>query len=156
MTGIIAAVVAVMGTLLGTVVAQRHQVGLASRAEAQAERALRRRELIDASSTFSSLAEDYRRAQYDRWFAVLRSSGDEAVTRTRAESFRLYVETRAAVARLRLVDDGDLGLVAAEVLSMTVEMRDAQDKPALNALGSKAEEACDGFVTRARAAIDAM
>lgn len=100
MEGIIAGAVAVIGTLLGPVIAHDYQERSVSRAEARAHTHLQQQRLFDNCADFIALAEDYRRAQYDRWSRWdTDPTGEEAAT-ARAESYRLYVETRSSAARL--------------------------------------------------------
>ncbi|WP_327350132.1 hypothetical protein OG772_36310 [Streptomyces sp. NBC_01321] len=150
MSGIIAAAIAVIGTLLGAVVAHRYQEKTAARADR--ERSHQR--LLDACADFIALAEDYRRAQYDRWTSHQAVPESEVTLATRAESYRLYVEVCSSAFRLRLVALGPqaqhLAEQAAEVQAKTREIFFAADKADMLARGEVAEHACDAFVARAR------
>ncbi|HEY9368305.1 hypothetical protein [Streptomyces sp.] len=158
MSGIIAAAIAVLGTLFGAVVAHRYQEKTATRSAARADRERKEQRLLDACADFISLAEDYRRAQYDRWTSQHAASGSEAQTDaaliTRAESYRLYVEVRSSVFRLRLVALGPqaqhLAEQAAEIQVRTREIFFAADKADMLARGELAEHACEAFVVCAR------
>ncbi|MFG2332717.1 hypothetical protein ACGFMM_24225 [Streptomyces sp. NPDC048604] len=157
-SGIIAAAIAVLGTLLGVVVTHLYQERTAARSAARADRERKAQRLLDACADFIALAEDYRRAQYDRWTSAQATSGSGAETEAglaaRAESFRLYVEVRGSVFRLRLValdSPGQrLAELAAEIQVMTREIFFARDKPDMLARGARAEHACEAFVVRAR------
>ncbi|MEV6956001.1 hypothetical protein [Streptomyces sp. NPDC051183] len=103
MSGIIAAAVAVLGTLLGAVIAHRYQLKTVTLSAAHADRERNHQRLLDACAGFIGLAEDYRRAQYDRWTSQHTAAESEAALAARAESYRLYVEVRSSAFRLRLV-----------------------------------------------------
>ncbi|MEU5215222.1 hypothetical protein AB0G79_03355 [Streptomyces sp. NPDC020807] len=154
MSGIIAAAIAVIGTLLGAVVAHRYQEKTALRAAARNDRERGHQRLLDACVDFIALAEDYRRAQCDRWTSQNAAPESEAALAARAESYRLYVEVRSSVLRLRLVTLGPqaqrLAARAAEIQVMTREVLFAADKADMLARGEVAEHACEAFAVSAR------
>ncbi|MFE7621906.1 hypothetical protein [Streptomyces sp. NPDC057496] len=153
-SGIIAAAIAVIGTLLGAVVAHRHQEKTAVLSAARADRERNHQRLLDACADFIGLAEDYRRAQYDRWTSQQAAAESEAALAARAESYRLYVEVRSSTLRLRLVAHGPhaqrLAEQAAEIQAKTREIFFAVDKADMLLRGEAAEHACEAFVVRAR------
>ncbi|MFF8617456.1 hypothetical protein [Streptomyces sp. NPDC015350] len=153
-SGILAAAIAVIGTLLGAVVAHRYQEKTAARSAARADRERIHQRLLDACADFIALAEDYRRAQYDRWTSQHAAPDSEAALATRAESYRLYVEVRSSVFRLRLVAHGPqaqhLAEQAAEIQVKTREIIFAASKADMLARGEVAEHACEAFAVRAR------
>ncbi|MFE7948223.1 hypothetical protein [Streptomyces sp. NPDC057426] len=154
MSGIIAAAIAVIGTLLGAVVAHRYQEKIASRSAARADRERSHQRLLDACAGFIALAEDYRRAQYDRWTSNHAAPDSEATLAARAESYRLYVELRSSVFRLRLVALGpqaqQLAEQAAAIEVKTREIFLAADRADMLARGEAAEHACEAFAVCAR------
>ncbi|WP_406588586.1 hypothetical protein [Streptomyces sp. NBUL23] len=154
MSGVIAAAIAVIGTLFGAVVAHRYQEKIAARSAARADRERGHQRLLDACADFIALAEDYRRAQYDRWTSHHAVPDSEAALVTRADSYRLHVEVRSSVFRLRLValSPQAQGLVeqAAELQETTREIFFATDKADMLARGEVAEHACEAFAVRAR------
>ncbi|MBV2356435.1 hypothetical protein KUM39_18970 [Streptomyces sp. J2-1] len=103
MSGVIAAAIAVIGTLFGAVVAHRYQEKSAARSADRADRERRHQRLFDACADFIALAEDYRRAQYDRWTSQHAQPDSEGALSARAESYRLHVEVRSSIFRLRLI-----------------------------------------------------
>lgn len=149
-SGIIAAAIAVIGTLLGAVIAHRYQEKAAAHADRQRNRQL----FLDACADFIGLAEDYRRAQYDRWTSRQTAAGSDSALAARAESYRLYVEVRSSAFRLGLVAVGtearDLAEQAAQVLVKTREIFFAEDKADMLRRGNAAQQACEAFVARAR------
>ncbi|EFL19576.1 predicted protein [Streptomyces sp. C] len=154
MSGIIAAAIAVLGTLLGAVIAHRYQEKSTARATARAERERSHQRLLDACADFAALAEEYRRAQYDRWTSQQAPPGSETALAARAESYRLYVEVRSSLFRLRLVATEPqaqrLAEHAAEIQVKTREIFFASDRDDMLARGEVAEHACEAFVLRAR------
>ncbi|MFH8729057.1 hypothetical protein [Streptomyces termitum] len=154
MSGVIAAAIAVIGTLLGAVVAHRYQEKATARSAARADRERGHQRLLDACADFIALAEEYRRAQYDRWTSGHAEPESEAALVARSESYRLYVEVRSSVLRLRLVALGpqarQLAEQAAEILVRTREIFFAADKAGMLARGEVAERACEAFAVRAR------
>ncbi|MFJ8210595.1 hypothetical protein [Streptomyces sp. NPDC096033] len=154
MSGIIAAAIAVIGTLLGAVIAHRYQEQSTARAAARADREREHRRLLEACADFVGVAEDYRRAQYDRWTSQHTAADSEAALSARAESYRLYVELRSSLFRLRLVASGALAQrlaeQAAEIQVRTREIFFAVDRADMLARGEVAEHACEAFVVRAQ------
>ncbi|MEV6162265.1 hypothetical protein AB0L71_10090 [Streptomyces sp. NPDC052052] len=153
-SGIIASAIAVVGTLLGVVVAHRYQEKVAARSAARAIRERSHQRLLDACADFLALAEDYRQAQYDRWTSQRSGPESEAALAARAESFRLYAEVRSSVFRLHLVAPRPvaqhLAEQAAVIQGKTREIFYAADKADMLARGEGVELACEAFAVRAR------
>jgi 4-alpha-glucanotransferase len=153
-SGVIAAAIAVIGTLFGAVVAHRYQEKSAARAADRADLERGHQRLLDACADFIALAEDYRRAQYDRWTSQHAGPDSESAIATRAESYRLYVEIRGSVFRLRLAalspQAQRLADEAAEIQVKTREIFFATDKADMLSRGEAVEHACEAFVVRAR------
>ncbi|WP_052489380.1 hypothetical protein [Streptomyces sp. 150FB] len=157
MEGIVAGALAVIGTLLGSVIAHHYQERSASRAEARAHTHLQQQRLFDNCAGFIALVEDYRRAQYDRWSRWdTDPTGEEAAT-ARAESYRLYVETRSSASRLKLIssqaDVQQLADQGTTVLELTSAIIRTDDRTDMLQRGRTAQEACDAFVARANAVL---
>ncbi|WP_328665206.1 hypothetical protein [Streptomyces sp. NBC_00328] len=157
MEGIIAGAIAVVGTLLGSVIAHHYQEKSARRAETRARSEQRQQRLFDSCAAFIALAEDYRRAQYDRWSRWDADPGSEDAAAARAESYRLYVETRSSASRLKLISgQGDVQQLADQadtVLELTSAIIRTDDKTEMLQHGSAAQAACDAFVARANAVL---
>ncbi|WP_406518176.1 hypothetical protein [Streptomyces sp. NBC_00826] len=152
--GIIASAIAVMGTLLGVAVAHRYQERIAARSAARADRERGHQRFLDACADFIALAEDYRRAQYDRWTSQHSVPDSDVALAARTESYRLYVEVRSSVFRLRLVavdpQAQHLAEHAAEIQVRTREIFFATDRADMLGRGEVAELACEAFADRAR------
>ncbi|MCZ0983144.1 hypothetical protein O1L60_40500 [Streptomyces diastatochromogenes] len=131
MEGIIAGALAVVGTLLGSVIAHHYQERSARQAEA--------------------------RAQYDQWSSQNADPLSEEAAAARAESYRLYVETRSSASRLKLISSQTavqrLAEQADSVLELTSAIIRTDDRAEMLRRGSTAQQACDAFVARANAAL---
>ncbi|WP_328393975.1 hypothetical protein OHS70_04765 [Streptomyces sp. NBC_00390] len=157
MEGIIAGALAVIGTLLGSVTAHRFQEKATSRAEGRARTYLQHERLFDTCANFIGLAEDYRRAQFDRWSRHDEDPDGEAAAVARAESYRLHVETRSSACRLRLAssraDVQQLADQANTVLELTSAIVRTSDRADMLRRGETAQHACDAFVVEANAVL---
>ncbi|MGW4704141.1 hypothetical protein [Streptomyces sp. NPDC004285] len=153
MSGIVAAAIAVIGTLLGVVTAHRYQEKTAARSAARSDQERTYQRLLDACADFIALAEEYRRAQYDRWTSWQAAPESEAALTARAESYRLYVELRSSVLRLRLSALGPqaqrLAAWAAEIQVETRAVFFATDRADMLARGEAVEQACEAFAAYA-------
>ncbi|MFJ2915398.1 hypothetical protein ACIO8F_39775 [Streptomyces sp. NPDC087228] len=159
MEGIIAGALAVMGTLLGAVIAHRFQEKAASRAEGRARTHLQQERLFETCANFIGLAEDYRRAQYDRWSCWDEARDGEAAAAARTESYRLYVETRSSASYLKLASSRTDVQQLAEQANMVLELTSAiirtDDRADMLKRGERAQVACDAFVAKANAVLHA-
>ncbi|MFH8625962.1 hypothetical protein ACH4A8_29430 [Streptomyces vietnamensis] len=142
---------------MGSVIAHHYQERSARRAEARAHSHLQQERLFDNCAAFVALAEDYRRAQYDRWSSRDANPLSEEAAAARAESYRLYVETRSSASRLRLISSQaavqQLAEQANSVLELTSAIIRTDDRADMLQRGSAAQQACDAFVARANAAL---
>ncbi|MFD9541397.1 hypothetical protein [Streptomyces sp. NPDC060022] len=113
--------------------------------------------LFDSCAGFIALAEDYRRAQFDRWSNWDIDPLSEAAAAARADAYRLYVETRSSASRLKLISSqGSVPQLADQantVLELTSAIIRTDDRVEMLQRGSAAQEACDTFVAKANAAI---
>ncbi|MEU8994889.1 hypothetical protein AB0C95_08730 [Streptomyces caniferus] len=157
MEGIVAGALAVMGTLLGVVVAHRYQEKAFYRAESRAQDQRQHDRLFDRCADFIGLSEDYRRAQLDRWLRRHEDPDGEAATAARTESYRLYVETRSSACRLKLAsnrqDVRELADQANAVLELTIAIIATDSRSDMLQRGEAAKHACDAFVVTANAVL---
>lgn len=107
MAAIFASVVAVLGTLLGSLATYAIQRSTVRQQQALAGAERRRQERVDAISAYADALTTYRRVKMDRWHSVDEDRDDrEAMRRQDYE-----VRATAVSARLRvelLIDDQDL------------------------------------------------
>ncbi|MFJ9038172.1 hypothetical protein ACIRF8_16450 [Streptomyces sp. NPDC102406] len=100
-----AALIAVIGTLLGSVVTHYFQ-GRATVRSAELARAEQlRQERIASYSGFASALFDYRRSQNDRWFRAHEQPGAPEAEAARFASYEARITARQALARVQLVCD---------------------------------------------------
>lgn len=154
MEGIAGSVLAVTGTLLGAVMVHLFQERSRSRQARQVREEREARQLLDSCARFISLAEDYRRAQYDRWVWWRQDPESDRTISARAEAYRLKGDARGAYYRLRLVctaaEDEGLAELAERVLRLTQALPLTEDRAELHRRGEEAREACEEFIARAR------
>lgn len=145
-----ATIVAVIGTLLGAVIAgayQQHAAGRTERLASTEQLARDRREAITALSIAIS---DHRSMMYRRCDAALRALPADRVQELRDASH----QTRAAVTRplvtLRLlITDQTVRTAADLMVTATYAMRDATDRDSITAARQAALIAHDAFVDHA-------
>lgn len=134
------AILAVVGTLLGTAVAALFHDRSARRAEAVQRRERARSEILDVVSRIAGAVSDHRRALYRRGEAALSGAPQESVEHLRAELTALRL----------LVTDEAVRAAANAMVVATFAMRRAGDSwEALSAARVRAVEAHDAFVDAA-------
>ena len=152
MNAVLSSLIAVMGTLLGSVatyVFQRRGVEIA---ESRAQRELLRRERLGVFAEFAGAATDLRRAAYDHWHRERDSPGTDAFVSARDEYYKLYVAARNLELRLRLVtDDDELAGMAHEAVERATKIKDAGSEDDRAAAGNLAKDALDEYMRAASA-----
>ncbi|MEU8619866.1 hypothetical protein [Streptomyces sp. NPDC048623] len=98
-----AALIAVVGTLLGVVATHWFQGRAAERTAALARTEQLRQERITTYSTFAGAVVDYRQSQNDRWFKAHREPGSEEAEQSRYASYRQRTAARQALFRVQLI-----------------------------------------------------
>lgn len=150
MQAVLSSLVAVFGTVLGSVITYTFQ----RRAAAEAVRAARDEWLLqqrmDAYADFSEVLMEFRAAQYDRWHRSQEDPDGERAAAARDESFRLRAAANHAMFRVRLLaHDARLVRQAAKAVELTADIPKSQDKDALEARGEEARAALETFVEQA-------
>ncbi|HCA87589.1 MAG TPA: hypothetical protein DEQ61_20230 [Streptomyces sp.] len=141
-------VVAVAGTLLGSVLTHTFQRLVAQRSELFARSEALRQERMATYSAFAAAAEDYRHGQADRWYRKQEAPDGEAFLRARDEAHRLRTVARQALYRVRLLtDDGDVVLAAKRAYQCTWDVSNAQDSADRDARDRRAKQAIEAFVS---------
>ncbi|MGW0844316.1 hypothetical protein ACWD26_30085 [Streptomyces sp. NPDC002787] len=145
------ALLAIVGTLLGTAVAALFHDRSARRTEAVQRRERARAETLDAVSRLAGAVSDHRRAMYLRSEAALSGAPQESVERLRADSHHTRSQVAQPLTALRLlVTDEAVRAAANAMVVATFAMRRAGDSwDALTAARAKAVEAHDAFVDAA-------
>ncbi|MFJ3710342.1 hypothetical protein [Streptomyces sp. NPDC090053] len=149
----IATVLAVVGTLLGSVVTGTFQHLAAGRAERAAAAEQLRRDRLDAVTALASAGSDHRRALWMRGEARLRGVGDVELEELRARSHvTRSAITRPLVALRLLVPDQAVHTTAQAMVVATYDMVDAATSiEELTAAQDTARGAHDRFIDAAAA-----
>ncbi|MFB7467974.1 hypothetical protein ACFCZ1_31530 [Streptomyces sp. NPDC056224] len=144
-------VVAVAGTLIGSLSTYLFQRRTADRAEAVARRERLRQERLSAYSGYAAAVTDLKRAKITLWFRQRRSPRDEESLMTaRLESDRLGAAAETAAFRLQLVvDDPQLRRLMEAVSDRLGEITRAEDRQTVVAIESGFEQAVRAFVDAA-------
>jgi hypothetical protein len=152
------AILAVVGTLLGTAVAALFHDRSARRAEAVQRRERARTQILEAVSRLAGAVSDHRRAMYLRTEAALSGAPQESVDRLRVDSHNTRSQVAQPLTALRLLVTDEAVRAAAHVMIVaTFAMRRAGDSwEALSAARVNAVEAHDAFVDAAARHLQAI
>jgi hypothetical protein len=147
-------VVAVVGTLLGSVVTHVFQRLASRRAEEFTRSEALRQERIATYSGFAAAVEDYRRGQADRWWRRQEDPDGEAYLIARDQAHLLRTAARQALYRVRLLtDDREVVLAAEQAYQCTRDLSKARERADRNARDTESKQAIDAFVSRASALV---
>ncbi|MFE1953718.1 MULTISPECIES: hypothetical protein [Streptomyces] len=145
-----AALIAVLGTLLGSVVTHFFQGRATVRSAELARAEQMRQERISCYSAFAGELHDYRRAQNDRWYRAHEDGPGSTADASRFASYEARIAARAALTRVQLVcADPALRELAARAFQFTHCMHEATDEADRDRRSREAKAALDTFVTRA-------
>jgi hypothetical protein len=143
-------VVAVLGTLLGSVVTYAFQRAASRRDEVFTRSESLRRERMAAYGAFAVAAEEYRRGQAERWYRRQENAEGEEFVVARDEAHRLRTVVRQAVYQVKLLtDDGDVVLAAERAYEDTRDVSRARDQADWAAQDARSRLAIESFVSRA-------
>ncbi|REK84745.1 hypothetical protein DY245_41695 [Streptomyces inhibens] len=148
MEAVVASVVAVIGTLLGSGITHFFQSRAADRSERFARAERLRQERIDAYSAYAGALLDYRRVVVHRWF-VLNEEGrcDEDSPELREEMYKTRYTAQEAMFRAQMVtDDPDVLDRTEEVMSAVTELHWARDRQALTDLRATTRQGIRDFI----------
>ncbi|MFD0165204.1 hypothetical protein ACFVJH_13765 [Streptomyces decoyicus] len=148
MEAVVASVVAVIGTLLGSGITHFFQNRAAERSEQFARAERLRQERIDAYCAYAGALLDYRRVLVHRWF-VLHEEGrcDEDSPELREEVYKTRYAAQEAMFRAQMVTD-DAGILerSEQVMSATTELHWARDQETLTALRTTTRQGIRDFI----------
>ncbi|MEU9487289.1 hypothetical protein AB0D83_27105 [Streptomyces decoyicus] len=148
MEAVVASVVAVIGTLLGSGITHFFQSRAAQRSEEFARAERLRQERIDAYCAYAGALLDYRRVLVHRWF-VLHEEGrcDEDSPELREEVYKTRYTAQEAMFRAQMVTD-DAGILerSEQVMSATTELHWARDQETLTALRTTTRQGIRDFI----------
>jgi len=148
---VLASVVAVAGTLVGSLSTYLFQRRTVERAEAMAREERLRQERLTAYTGYAGAVTELKRGAITLWFHRRRSPRDEDAYRAaHLESDRLGAAAETAAFRLHLVaDDPVLRQLMDAVSAKISEIRRAEDRQELIALEAEFEQAVRAFLDMA-------
>ncbi|MFI9722054.1 hypothetical protein ACIHFE_20720 [Streptomyces sp. NPDC052396] len=150
MEAIWTSLVAVTGTLLGSVVTHVSQRLSSGRAERFTRSEALRQERIATYSAFAAALEDYRHGQADRWYRGQDDPRGPSFLAARDEAHQLRTAARQALYRVRLLTDDPEVVQAAERAYRCVwEVSNAVDRAGRDARDAGARRAIEAFVSLA-------
>jgi hypothetical protein len=152
MSSTVSAMVAVAGTLLGSVATYLFQRNAFDRQTRVARDERYRSERLAAYAEFAAAATDLRRAAYDRWHRYQEEPSGNAFFAARDEYYKLYAEARNSQLKLRLLTDHrDLAELGYQAVELATDIKDADSEPERARRGENAKVALDNFVEAASA-----
>ncbi|MFJ3176680.1 hypothetical protein ACIPJK_39000 [Streptomyces roseus] len=145
---LVTAALAIVGTLLGSIVSGRFQERAAERSVRVSHGEAIRRDRLEAVTSLACAASDHRRAMWMRGDAVLKQAGTERIEALRGESHMTRsAVTRPLVALRVLIEDQAVRTAADEMITLTYALRDAYATTEdLTAAREAAKVAHDAFV----------
>jgi hypothetical protein len=147
MESLIAAAIAILGTLAGSVVNHMLQSRSTVRTEAYARAERLREQRLAAYGDFARVIMEYRRAEFVRWDRANQQRPESALQEARTESYRLRGEAWYALYRIGFLSDDSRLVEAAEVLvGRTAELHHAVTEEDLRARGARVREELRRFV----------
>ncbi|WP_369143642.1 hypothetical protein [Streptomyces sp. R44] len=145
-----AALIAVVGTLLGVVFTHWFQGRATERTAALARTEQLRQERIATYSAFAGAVVDYRHSQNDRWFRTRQQPGSEEAEESRHASYRQRTAARQALFRVQLVcDDPEVRRLAEAAFVDSHCMHEAVDEADRAHRSEQAKEALAVFIAAA-------
>ncbi|MFF3287629.1 hypothetical protein [Streptomyces sp. NPDC003023] len=141
------AVIAVVGTLLGSAATHFFQRQSAERGAVLARAEQLRQERISAYSSFAGALVDYRRGQNDRWHRARDFPDSALAEESRIDSYRLRSGAHQALIRVQLVcDDPQTLALAASAFEITNCMHEAPDEADRSLRSEQARETLSEFI----------
>ncbi|GAA2654310.1 hypothetical protein GCM10010400_08020 [Streptomyces aculeolatus] len=150
MDGAASALIAVLGTLLGSTITYLFQRRSAERTEGFTRQQQLRTERMGVYSDFAGAVTEHRRSQYDRWHRKNEDPDGSAATEARLESYRLKGLAQHGLFRVQLIAGSPTVVEAARLaFDATSTLHDASDKAQLRAAGNEAKAVLERFITLA-------
>ncbi|MBO8189233.1 hypothetical protein [Streptomyces spirodelae] len=145
---LVTAALAIVGTLLGSIVSGRFQERAAERSVRVSHGETIRRDRLEAVTALACAASDHRTAMWMRGDAILNGADTERIEALRGESHMTRsAVTRPLVALRVLIEDQTVRAAADRMITLTYAIRDAYATTEdLTAAREAAKEAHDDFV----------
>jgi hypothetical protein len=150
-SAILTALIAVLGTLLGSTVTHVFQQRTAHRTELLARQERLRRERLEAYSGYAGLLVTFRRAMLHHWFCVHEDVDAEDEVALRNRSFEMRSAAQHALFQTQLITEEEgLSRLAAEAFRQIGKIDRAVDRKDVTQRRDRTEELINEFVTEAR------
>jgi hypothetical protein len=150
MDGILTALIAVIGTLLGSIVTYQFQVRSSYRAEQVTFRQQLRSERMAIYSDFAGAITAYRRGEHDRWNRKNEDPGSPAYLEARMETYQLRSVALHSLFRVQLITDRETLLNQAwRTYHLTGNIHRAANAAEQKSFGDEARDALEHFISLA-------
>jgi hypothetical protein len=150
MAAVLASVIAVLGTLGGTITGYIFQRRITERNEITSRAERLRQEQLIACSAFAGAVVDFRRVQYDRWYRLRENPQQMVPADVRTESYRLRSAAWSAFYRFRLTNtDAELAQLGSTVVEAAANITHATDEADMRERGEHARMLLEVFVIAA-------
>jgi hypothetical protein len=150
----LSALIAVAGTLLGSLSSYYFQRQTAQRAEVFARAERLRQDRAAAYTAFSNGVMSYRRAQFQRWDQAQIDRVGQSYEDARARSYDLRSDAWQCLYRVQLLaNDPELAHQAEGIIDLAMTLHHAADKDDLRARGTQIRQAIERFMAAASAQI---
>ncbi|MGW5681476.1 hypothetical protein [Nonomuraea sp. NPDC003754] len=154
MEAVIAGLIAIGGTLLGSLVTYLFQQRATQRAEQFAISARLREERMTVYSGFAGAVLQFRTAQYDRALRAFEGEPTPAYDEAKATSYRLRASAWHALYRVRLLaEDPEISRLAEDAMALAADMHEARDRRTLTGRGDDVRSAVEAFIATASAEV---
>lgn len=148
------ALIAVAGTLLGSLLTFAFQRKTANRAEQFSRSERLRQERLSVYSEFAGFVLAFRSAQYDEWAQRNEDGKSPTSAEAKTEALRRRAAAWQALYRVRLVaDDTKPAQLAQAAMDLTATMHDVEDRAALRERANQVRQAIEEFVSASSAQI---
>ncbi|MGY0060778.1 hypothetical protein ACWY4P_30255 [Streptomyces sp. LZ34] len=150
MEAVLASVIAVLGTVLGSAVTHTFQRRSADRSEHFAREEKLRQERIDAYCAYAGALLNYRRVLVHRWYVTHENRVDEDTPELREHVYELRYAAQEAMFRAQMVsDDPALVELAERIMEHVTELHRAGDRDRLNDIRERSRQGVRDFIAAA-------
>ncbi|MFF4961261.1 hypothetical protein ACFY2Z_30235 [Streptomyces sp. NPDC001222] len=148
MDGVLSALIAIVGTLLGSAVTHAFQRKASAHDRVFAAQQQLRADRMTVYSDFAGALTEFRRSQQDRWHRKNEDPDGSAFIAARTEAYRLRGTALHSLFRVQLIASTQTLIDTAQnAYDLTSSLHKANDKTELSALGAQAREALEQFIT---------
>lgn len=147
MDGVIAALIAIAGTLVGSAVTHAFQRKASAQDQLFATQQQLRSDRMTVYSDFAGALTEFRRGQQDRWHRRDEDPDGSAFLEARTEAYRLRGLALHALFRVQLIASARTLIdTAQDAYALTSALHKAADKTELSTLGTQAREVLEQFI----------